>query len=524
MRRRDLMKATPFLAAPALAAPAISAGQKPLRFVPQANLSAIDPVWTTATVAVNHALMVYDTLYGRDDAGEMRPQMCEGHEVSADELTWTFALRDGLIFHDNEKVVARDCVASILRWAARDSFGQQIVTMTDEMRALDDRRFAIRLKKPFRLMLFGLGARYCFVMPERVARTSAQEQLKDPTGSGPFRFVRNEWVSGAQAVYTRFDGYKARDEKPSYFAGGKRVNFERVEWVVQPDPSTAATALQKGEVDWVEVPLIDLIPMLRTTPDILVAVNDPFGWLPIIALNHLHPPFDNIALRRALLPAIDQAAFVEAIVGDQRDLGLIPAGYFTERHPMATHAGLEVMRGHAGLARSKQLVAQSGYKGETVTLIAPSDQPAIAQLAQVTRELFMNIGLNVDFQVMDWGSLVTRRTNQNPPDKGGWNAFNTLWGGLTVSNPGSSFPLRGNGRKGAIGWPTDERLESLRAAWFDAPDEAGRKAIAEQIQLQALETVPYVPLGQIFQPTAFRSDIRDVVKSHLPLFWGVRRG
>ena len=518
MRRRQLLKVTPFLATPAIAQ-----GVKPLRFVPQANLSALDPVWTTATVVINHSFLVYDTLYGMDAAGEIRPQMCAGHEVSADELTWTFTLRDGLLFHDKEKVLARDCTASIARWAARDAFGQQLMAATEEIKALDDRRFSIRLKKPFRLMLYGVGARYCFIMPERVTRTPPTEQIKDPTGSGPFRFLANEWVSGARAVYTKFDGYVPREEPPSYFAGGKQVNVERVEWTVQPDPSTAATALQKNEVDWVELPLIDLAPILRKTPGIEVKVHDPFGWLPTIALNHLHPPFDNVKLRRALLPAIDQSAFVEAIVGEQRELGLYPAGYFTEGQPMATKAGLDVMKGAAGLAQAKKLVAESGYAGEKVTLIAPSDQPAISQIAQVTRELFINLGLNVDFQIMDWGSMVTRRTNQNPPDKGGWNAFNTLWGGLTVSNPGSSFPLRGNGRKGAIGWPTDDRLEQLRETWFDAPDQAGRKQIAEQIQLQALQSVPYVPLGQVFQPTAFRTDLRDIVKSHLPLFWGVRR-
>jgi peptide/nickel transport system substrate-binding protein len=190
---------------------------------------------------------------------------------------------------------------------------------------------------------------------------------------------------------------------------------------------------------------------------------------------------------------------------------------------MATRAGLEIMRGDNGVPVSRGLLADAGYNGETVTLIAPSDQPAIFQIAQVTRELFISLGLKVDFQAIDWGTLVSRRTNQATPDKGGWNAFNTLWGGLTVSNPGSSFPIRSNGQKGPPGWPTDEKLEALRAAWFDAPDQKGRKALAEQIQVRALETVPYVPLGQIFQPTAYRNDLKDIVRSHLPLFWGVRR-
>jgi peptide/nickel transport system substrate-binding protein len=293
---------------------------------------------------------------------------------------------------------------------------------------------------------------------------------------------------------------------------------------VQPDPSTAAASLQKGETDWLELPLIDLCPMLRKSPDVLVKVFDPYGWQPILAMNHLYPPFDNVKLRRALLRAVDQKAFVEAIVGEQSELGHTPAGYFTENQPMATHAGLEVLSGPRDLAQAKRLVAESGYQGETVLLIAPSDQPALMQLSQVTRELFLKLGLTVDFQVMDWGSMLTRRANQNPPAQGGWNAFNTQWGGLTVSNPGSSYPLRGVGRKGWFGWPTDERLEELREAWFDAPDLAAQKAIAAQIQMRAFETVPYIPLGQDFQPTAFRSDIKDIVQAAIPLFWGVRRG
>jgi peptide/nickel transport system substrate-binding protein len=520
VRRRDLLKAIPLLATPALAQGSAST----LRFVPAANLSTLDPVWTTATVAIIHAYAVYDTLYGIDDAGRIQPQMCAGHDISADELSWTFTLRDGLMFHDKAKVLAQDCVTSIQRWAARDPFGQQLMLQTNEIAALDERRWQIRLKRPFRQMLYALGTRNCFVMPERMARTPASEQIKETVGSGPYRFLPDQWVSGASAAYARFDGYVPRQEAPGYFAGGKVAHFERVEWVVQPDPATQAASLQKGEVDWLELPLIDLCALLRKSRDVVVRVNDPYGWQPILAMNHLYPPFDNPKLRRALLPAIDQHAFVEAIIGDQADLGRVPAGFFTEGQPMATHVGLEALTGPRDVALARKLVAESGYNGETVLLMAPSDQPAIVQLAQVTRELFQNLGLKVDYQVMDWGSVVTRRANQNPPAQGGWNAFNTLWGGLTVSNPGSSYPLRGNGKKAWFGWPTDDQLEALRQQWFDAPDLAGQQAIAAQIQLRALDAVPYIPLGQIFQPTAYRSDIKNVVRAAIPLFWGAQRG
>src|SRR3954452_22702918 len=388
MRRRDLLKTTPLLFTPALA----RADTLPLRFIPNANLTSLDPIWTTALVAQAHGYLVYDTLYGIDASNRLQPQMCAGHDVSADELTWTFTLRDGLAFHDGEKVLARDCVMSLKRWASRDSFGQQLTRVANEIVAVDDRRFQIRLKKPFRQMLYGLGARSCFMMPERMAKTPASEQVKETIGSGPFRFLPGEWVSGAHAGYSRFDGYVPRQEAPSFYSGGKVAKFERVEWIVQPDAATAAAALQKGEVDWVEQPLIDLCPMLRTSPGVLVAVNAPCGWQPIIALNPLNPPFDNPKLRRALLPALDQQAFITAVIGDQGDLGHVPGGYFADGQPMASHAGLEVLTRPRDLPLAKRLVAEAGYNGEPVVLLSPSDRPVYSQISYVARELFQKIG------------------------------------------------------------------------------------------------------------------------------------
>ncbi len=524
MRRRDVLKGAAALGAAGLARPAIAQGNaKVLRFVPQADLANPDPIWTTATVAINNGYMVWDTLYGIDNSLTSRPQMCAGSEVSSDELTWTFTLRDGLLFHDNEPVRAIDCTTSITRWWVKDPFGQYLASLTNEVKPLDDKRFQIRLKQPFRQMLYALGAENCFMMPERMAKTPASEQVKEYIGSGPFRFLRDEWVSGARAAWAKNDKYVPRQEPPQYFSGGKVVHFDRVEWIVQKDPATAAAALQTGEVDWVELPLIDLLPMLRKSQGVQVATFDPLGWLGVLAFNHLYPPFDNPKLLQALLPAVDQKEYVESMVGEQLDLGRYPAGYFIIGSPMANTAGLSVLSGPRDIAKAKQLVKESGYKGEKIVLMSPTDQYALQQEAQVTRSLFQQLGLNVDFQSMDWATLVSRRAKQDPPDQGGWNSFCTLWGGLAVSNPGSSYPLRGNGRKGWFGWPTDPKLEALRGDWFNAPDLAAQKKFCEQIQLHAFETVPFIPLGQIFQPTAFRSDLSGFVRCANVLFWGVQR-
>ena len=519
MRRRTLLQAA---ATVPLAAPALAQAQKPLRFIPQANLTALDPIWTTAVITYNHAYMVYDLLYGWDGK-ELKPQMAAGHEVSQDELTWTFTLRDGLKFHDNEPVLAKDAAQSIRRWGSRDSFGQVLMRYINEIVVLDDKRFAIRLKKRCPQLLFGLGARQSFIMPERHALKPGTEQVTDSIGSGPFRFLKDEWVSGASSAYAKFDGYVPRNEPPVFFAGGKVAHFNRVEWIVQPDPATAAAALQKGEVDWVEQPLIDLIPMLNKSPNVYTKVVDPGGWLMFMVINHLNPPFDNPKIRQAIITAMDQQAFVESAVGDQQALAFVPTGLFAPTMPMSNMAGMERLTSPRDVAKAKKMVEESGYKGEPVVIMSPSDQPTLKQMSDVAAEFFKSIGLKVDLQTTDWGSVITRRASQKPIAEGGWGAFITVMSPLTSANPGSMLSLRGNGRAGWFGWPTDPKIEELRESWFDAPDLPAQKAVAEQIQRQYFESVPFLPLCRMLQPMAFRSDIKDVVSASFPMFWGVRR-
>jgi peptide/nickel transport system substrate-binding protein len=361
------------------------------------------------------------------------------------------------------------------------------------------------------------------MMPERQAKTPASEQVKEFVGSGPFRFLPGEWVSGASAAWTKFDKYVPRQEAPSTLAGGKVAYVDRVEWVVQPDPATAVAALRKGEVDWIEWPLTDLLPQLKASPGVVVkALNWPHFC--VLALNHLHPPFDNPAFRRALLPAIDQKAFVEAIVGDQMELTRVPCGYFTEGTPMANKAGLEALTGPRDLALARRLVAESGYKGEPVLVMSPTDSPPFAALAHVVHSTLQSIGVNVDFREMDFGSLMTRRVNQAAPGAGGWNAVAQIWTVLNSANPGNALALRANGKGAAFGWPTDPELETLRQEWFDAPDLATQLAAAERIQRRAFEFVPGIPLGQVTMPTAYRDNITGIVRTPYPAFWGLKKG
>jgi peptide/nickel transport system substrate-binding protein len=521
MKRRDVLAGSAAALAAALARPALAQGARILKYVPQTDLANPDPIWTTTTIAAVHGFMVWDTLYGIDEGLAGRPQMVAGHDVSSDGLTWTFTLRDGLLFHDGEPVRSGDCIASVQRWGKRNGFGQRLLGQTAEMKALDDKRFQIRLTKPYPLMAFSLGSN-CFVMPERIAATDAFTQIKEYVGSGPFRFLRDEWVAGASAAYARNEKYVPRQEPPSRTAGGKVVHFDRVEWSVIPDPATQGGALQRGEVDWVEQPSFDLLPSLRKMPGVTVEVLDDLGVLAVIGLNHTQPPFDNRKLLRAILPAVNQDDYLDAVLGEERSLGQ-KAGIFTPGSPYANTAGIAAITGKRDVELAKRLVAESGYKGEPIVLMSPADNPHLVQMAQVTDAMFKSLGLNSQYTSMDWGTMTTRRASHAPSSQGGWNAFPTTWAGLTVSNPGSSYPLRGNGIGGWFGWPVDEKMEALREKWFEAPDLAVQKAICEDMQRLAIEDVPFYSCGQWTEPTAYRDSLTGFVKAGVMLFWGVKR-
>ena len=520
MKRRTLIASA---AAVTLARPAIAQGSsRVLRFVPQADLANPDPVWSTTVIAAEHAFLVWDKLYDLDEGLIPQMQMVGAQDVSADGLTWKLTLREGLLWHDGGKVRAQDCIPSILRAARRTPIVESLMSATDELKALDDDTLQFRLKKRYALLPFSLTG--VFIMPERIAKTDAFTMISEHIGSGPFKFVPSEWKAGASALYLRNDRYVPRAEPASMWAGGKVAHFDRVEWLTIPDPATAAAALQRGEVDWVESPLIDLVPSLSKLPGIVVNSFDKLGNWMMMAFNHYQPPFDNVKLRRAVLAAVNQQDFVDAVVGDQKNLGRVGVGYFPPSSPYASSAGLEAITSPRNLDAARKLVAESGYKGEPIVLMSPSDQASIQQSAQVAAALLKSLGLNVQYTSLDWATMLQRRNSKEAPDKGGWSCYCTSWVGLSVASPATHLPLRGDGFKSNAWWrPMNERMEKLRDAWFDAPDLAAQQKICEDIQRMAFAEVPEIPLGLTFQPTAFRNTLSGFVRTPYPAFWGVRK-
>jgi peptide/nickel transport system substrate-binding protein len=532
MKRRHFIAgaaALPAVSGFSFARPALAQGAAAhtLRFIPQADVTVLDPLGTTAYPTRNHGHMCWDTLYGVDENFVPHPQLAEGHVVEDDGKRWIFTLRDGPTFHDGEKIRAVDAVASIKRWMPRDTHGQTLAPRVEEIRVLDDRRFEIRLKRPFGLMLDALGkaSSYpCFIYPERFANIDPTKPFTEVVGSGPYQLVANERVSGSQIVYRRYDKYVPTPVgKVSMIAGPKLANFERMEWKIIPDPATSAAAMQAGEVDWWEVVPADLRPLLVRARDVVLDLIDSSGTLANLRLNHLQPPFDDPAVRRALLKAIQQSDFMAAVSGDDRKLWRDNLGFFPVGSPLVNDAGIEAISSPRDINAAKAAIAAAGKGGAPVVALHATDVSNQNALMSVGVDVLQKVGFKTEDATSDWGTLLQRRQNKNPPNQGGWNALIALFSGMEFSTPAGHLLLRANGAGAWFGWPDSPKLEELRDAYFDAPDLDSQKRIARDIQAQAFQDVPYIPLGQYFVDSAYRKGLTDIRKG-IPLPLNVKRG
>lgn len=513
-----------------IAMPSIGRAQSAstLRFIPQVDLTITDPHASTAYTTRNHALMVFDTLYGLDGQLRPTPQMLQGHTVEDDGKLWKLTLRDGLLWHDGEKVRARDCVASINRWAKRDVFGGFLIGVTDELSAPDDRTIQFRLKRPFPLLpaaLGKIGTPICAMMPERLALLDAFKPVPEIIGSGPYRYLADERVSGAHNAYARFDKYQPRQSGPAeWTAGPKIVHFDRVVWTTITDQSTASAAIQNNEQDWLEHVIHDLLPLLRKNPKLSVSVIETTGDLQMMRPNHAQYPFNNGAICQAVMTAVNQVQFMQAVVGDNPADYQTPLGFFAPGTPMASDAGLDVLRHPKDPAEVRKALEAAGYKGERVVLMAPSDLTHLKAQGDVAADLLRRIGMNVDYVVTDFGSMLARRNNPGPVEQGGWSMFVTAFGGMDQLDPVAHTALRGNGgQPGAwAGSYTSPRMEALRMAWFEAPDLAAQQAVCVEMQTLALQEVPYIPLGKFLFSTATQKNISGL-RQGFAMFWDVHR-
>jgi peptide/nickel transport system substrate-binding protein len=520
-RREALLGATAALVGAAM--PAEAAPAKTIRAVMHAPLRLIDPITSTAYISRDHGYMIYDTLVAADENFRPQPQMAEW-TVSDDKLTYTFKLRDGLTWHDGPPVTADDCIASLKRWWQRDTMGQLLATYTAALEAADPRTIVLKLKQPVGFVLDALGkpsSNVPFMMPKRVADTPATQPITETIGSGPFKFVKEEFQPGVRTVYVKNETYVPRSEKPSWSSGGKVVKADRVEWVVMPDAQTAINALANGEIDYIDEPQVDLLKLFEGSSDVVVKNNNKFGLQVIARMNFLAPPFTNEKIRRAAMLSFKQENFLAAMVGDPDGYKLCGA-MFVCGTPLATDVGSESLLKGDGMTEARKLLKEANYNGKPIRVIQPTDVNTQKAQPIVGAQLLKDAGFNVELLPMDWQTAVATRGNAKLAQEGGWHLFFSALGGADVSNPLTNAPLNAAGAAGYPGWPDDKEIQDLRIRFAQADSLDERKKIAADLQKLAFEHVIYIPLGQIATPAAWSSKLTGVLDGPaVPYFWNM---
>ena len=504
----------------ALAMPA--AAQSNLRIVMHSDLKILDPIWASAQISRTHGYLVYDTLFGLDGDLKPQPQMVGNWTVDPAGLIYSFTLRDGLKWHDGAPVTAEDCVASLKRWGSRDPVGLKLMANVKDLSAPDAKTIRLELARPYGLVIDSLAKPagiVPFIMPKRVAEAPATQQLKDPTGSGPFMFKADEWRPGDRVVYVKNPNYVPRTEPPANFAGGKVAKVDRVEWVSIADPQTAVNALQNGEVDALESVAHDLLPLVEKQRGIEVQRGAYAGQY-ALRPNWLHPPFNDPRMRLALGYAVDQKGFLDAAVGDPKFWRLCKT-YYGCGTPLASDKGTSGLL-EGNVEKAKALLKEAGYDGRPIVLLQVTDLASLANLGPVAKAQLERVGFKVDMRPADWQTHLARVMRKEPPEDRGWNITLSSTGVIDVANPITSLFLNSACDKASAGWSCDAQIEAMRDAYALEPDAAKRKAIAEEIQARALQVGTHYPLGEWYSASAVSARTKGWIRPPSTIaFWNV---
>jgi peptide/nickel transport system substrate-binding protein len=498
-----------------------AAAESILRMAKTSIPRILDPHFTTSFTERDFGYLVYDTLFAVDKNFQPKPQMVQSWTVSPDRLTYTFVLRDGLAFHDGAPVTAADCVTSVQRWAQRDAVGQKLASFTKEWQVVDAKTFRLVLKEPYELVLTSLGkvgAAVPFIMPERIAKTPITEAVKEFTGSGPFILDQAAGTTGVKLVLRRNQKYVPRAEPFEWASGGKVPKVDVFEWIEFRDPMTAVNALTNGEIDMIHELPHDLAPLLEADPKIKVIVYNETGQLGFVRFNFLHPPFDDVKMRRAVAHAIIQEDFLKGLVGDPKYYKVCQSIYSCGS-PYETQAAVPKQ----DMALARKMLKEAGYDGKAVIQFYPTNSATAGPLSEVLTRVLRDAGLNLDVQAMDWQTFTRKRLTQAPPSQGGWNIALSTWTGPDVVDPIVNASISGAGKDAPWGWPSFPEVEKLRDQFAREPDAAKRKQLAEEIQKVVYDQAIYIPTGTFRALAAYRTNVKGVVPAPALMIWNISK-
>ena len=483
-----------------------------LRVVSQASIKSLDPDFCTSYVCWQpSAGPILESLFAQGADFSTQPLLVDSWDISDDGLTWTLNLREGITFHDGTPLTSEAAILSTERILVDTPAGNVLreFLVEDGMQAVDDLSWTIETKEPYGSLLDGFALRThgtvivytptaaAFPMTEDVG----QENI---IGTGPYQL--ESWDVGVKVAIERFDGYQSRSEPASWLAGEKKAYVDKIEWLEIPSEETKVAGLKTGEWDFIDSIGLDFVAELQEDPDV------GFTWYPghmwYFAFNSdeiAKLPFDGLKLRQAIQASMSGVDMLSAI--GPSETWKLSCSIYGSGTVFESEAGCDLYN-QDDIEKGKQLLEESGYDGEPIVILNPTDYSTITPVGPVIKARMEEIGITVDMPGMDWATATSKRLAGE-----GWHIF-TSWGTIrNRQNPAFSFLLAGGGTSIGFGYYNEE-IDTLHKQFLRTTDFATQKTIADGMQRAFMEDPPQVYSGIFFMPSAYRTWVHDVPAEH----------
>jgi peptide/nickel transport system substrate-binding protein len=464
-----------------LALPAGALVAKDLNFALSGNPDTLDPHKTSGTLTFQTLKSIYDTLAEADQSGKLVPALAESWTVSSDSLTWTFKLRQGVVFHNGDRLTSKDVKATFdrIRDKATASPKAAEYAAVASIETPDDATVVFRLSQPSSPFLAAISSGWGAIMPKSLI-DQGWDFASKPVGTGPF--VLKEFVRDNRIVL---------EKNPKYWMAGL-PKLDRVVMNVITDPAVQVQGLVSGQIDAVEFVDPVQLPVLRAARDVTVS-QELTALIMVMAMNNTNPVLANLKVRQAVNYAINKQQVLDVaygggkVIGTFMDAGNYYSKDFSSLYPYDPD-------------KAKQLLAEAKIPdGTTFTMVLPSNYDMHVKAGQMYQEMLAKVGLKVNIKLVDWPTWLSDVYS------GGKYDF------TVISHTGKLDPdgtLGGYGGGKYVKWMNAGCLDLINRAKVAADPESRKRLYDQALEIMAKE-VPFVYVGTSYRYRAFRSNVSE---------------
>ncbi len=468
---------------------------------------SLDPHASTAIATSDIMRPVFESLLTVDADYNIKPMLADAWEQSDDGKTITFHLREGVLFHNGEELMADDVVASLNKWKEAPGSREQFTEA--EFEAEDNYTVVLRLPEPLSTTLTALsfgGGGFAAIMPKESIDNASADGIEEFIGTGPFKF--DKWKPDQSIHLTKFEDYQARSEPSSGLAGKREALIDDLYFVFVKDPSTRVSGIQTGEYDVVvEVPF-DNATQLENDSNIENHIH-PGGFL-IAHFNKKAGLFTDVKARQAVANALEMESILRSAYAEE-NYYRISHNLMMEQQEKQWYS--DIGKDHYNVhdtEKAKQLLNESGYNGEEITILTTRDYEPQYNAAVVIQEQLKNIGMQVNLEVYDWATLLEKRQ-----DETGYVMY-------VIENVGVIEPSAQNFlRSDYPGWTESPELDKLIESFRSKQTLDDAKDLYAGIQQWYVDYLPVVKIGDYNKVATTRKAVKNFNHQDGYIFWNV---